>query len=61
MITSLGYLLIYVILGGLLILALIWIVENFFKVAIPQIVKQAIGIIALILIGLYVLRIFGIA
>jgi hypothetical protein len=61
MIASLVNLLIVVIVCGLLILGLIWVIENIFKIVIPLIVKQACGIIALLLIGLYLLRVFGVA
>lgn len=61
MIVSMGYLLIYLICTGLLLMVLAWIVENILKVPIPLIVKQAVGIIALILVGIYLARLFGVA
>jgi plastocyanin domain-containing protein len=61
MIAALLNLLILVVVCGLLILGLFWIVETFFRITIPLVVKQAVGIIALLLIALYLLRIFGVA
>jgi uncharacterized protein YacL len=61
MIASLVHLLIIVIVCGLLVAALVWVIEAVFKTPIPLIVKQAAGLIALLLIALYLLRVFGVA
>jgi uncharacterized membrane protein YdcZ (DUF606 family) len=60
-IAALIHLLIIVIVCGLLIVGLFWIVENFFGVMVPPIVKQAVGVIAILLVCLYLLRVFGVA
>lgn len=61
MIASLINLVIIVLVCGLLIAVLFWVVENFFAVPIPMVAKQVVGVIALLLIALYLLRIFGVA
>jgi hypothetical protein len=61
MIAATAYLLIAVIVLGLLVLGLLWVIETLFKLTIPAIVKQALGLIALILVVLRLLQIWGAA
>ncbi len=61
MIQATAYLLITVILVGLIVLALFWVLESMFKLVVPVIVKQALGLIAIVVIILRLCQIWGIA
>lgn len=61
MITALVHLLIGILIFGLLLTVLAWVVENVLGCPIPMIAKQAIGIIVLLIVLLYLLHIFGVA
>ena len=60
MIASLIHILIVIVIVGLCIALIVWACEAFIA-PIPPIAKKAIGVIALLLIALYALRLFGYA
>jgi hypothetical protein len=61
MIHQILWICIYTILAGLGIWLLFWAVEAFFDVKVPPKVKQAVGIVALLIILSYILFAVGVS